>query len=353
MWYHSKPKPAECILFWSYLKHFLGAGLPLVLAFHHLARVFRRKPWPGILQRIESNLLSGKKLAASLAAEKHIFNDDVIAMIKIAEQKGNYPEIIDMIIDHQKWQLQTQQTIRSALRYPLILLGIMGGLFYIILNQIVPQLRIYLASLGIEDLPIATRILIQVSEIAPYVLILLVSCGGIVFLTFKGRWDWLKAYRCFFERCLIHVPGVGHLYDRLVIIAFVRVLAILLDSGVDLLVSLHQAIKVVSSSWRAEQLSRGKDQLIQGEKLSMALKEVLKHYPALGMLFDLGEKTGRLPAILIEYVTFEMGQFRGEVDRRVQGLQPLLIMIMGTILIWVVISILLPIYDQMNVSGIQ
>lgn len=353
MWYHSKPKSTEVILFWSYLKHFLSAGLPLVLAFHHLIKVLSGKPWPDILKRIEANLLSGKKLASSLAMEKHIFSNDVIEMIKIAEQKGNYPEIIDMIIDYQKWQLHTRQTISNSLRYPLILLVIMGLLFYIVLNQIVPQLQVYLASLGIHDLPVATKILIKVSEVAPYILVFFVSFGLFILFIFKVKGAWSIKYRRFFERYMRWVPGFGRLYDKLAIITFIRVLAILLNSGVDLLVSLHQAIKVVSNSWRAEQLNRGKDRLIQGEKLSMALKDVLKHYPALGMLFDLGEQTGRLPAILTEYVEFEMVQFKAEVDQRVQGIQPLLIMIMGSILIWVVISILLPMYDQIDVWGMR
>lgn len=353
MWYRSKPKSTEVILFWSYLKHFLSAGLPLVLAFHHLAKVLLRKPWPDILRRIEISLLSGKKLASSLAKERHIFNDDIIEMITIAEKKGNYPEIIDMIIDYQKWQLQTQQTIRNSLRYPMILLGVMGLLFYLVLNQIVPQLQAYLASLGVHELPIATKILIKVSEIAPYSLIALVSLALFILLAFKIRWPLLIKYRRFFERHLMWVPVFGRLYDRLTIIGFIRVLAILLNSGVDLLVSLHQSIKVVANSWRAEQLSKGKDRLIQGEKLSTALKDVLKYHPALSMLFDLGEQTGRLPIILAEYVEFEMAQFKMEVDRRVQSIQPLLIMIMGSILILVVISILLPMYEQMDVWGIR
>lgn len=353
MWYRSKPKATEVILFWSYLKHFLSAGLPLVLAFHHLAKVLLKKPWPDILKRIEVSLLSGKKLASSLAAERHIFRSDVIEMISIAEKKGNYPEVIDMIIEYQKWQLQTRQTIRSSLRYPMVLLGIMGLLFYIVLNQIVPQLQAYLTSLGIHDLPVATKILIKISEVVPYGLAVLVSLGLFVLLTFKARGTLLIKYRRFFERHLIWIPGFGHLYDKLAIIAFTRVLAILLSSGVDLLVSLHQAIKVVPNSWRAEQLSRGKDRLVQGEKLSIALKDVFRYYPALGMLFDLGEQTGRLPIVLAEYVEFEMIQFRAEVDQRVQSVQPLLIMIMGSILILVVVSILLPMYEHMDAWGVQ
>jgi type II secretory pathway component PulF len=351
MGFLSKPKSTEIILFWSYLKHFLSAGLPLVLVFHHLMKVLSGNPWPSLLNRIERNLLRGQKLSSSLAEEKHIFSNDVIEMIKIAEQKGNYPEIIEMIIDYQKWQLNTRQTLRNALRYPLILLGIMGLLLYVVLNQIIPQLQTYLVSLGLKDLPMATKILIRTSEVFPYVLVFLASAGGAILLIFKAKGAWSIKYRHFFEKYIRWVPGVGRLYDKLAIITFIRVLATLLNSGVELLVSLHQSIKVVSNSWRAEQLTRGKDRLIQGEKLSSALKDVLKHYPALGLLFDLGEQTGRLPSILTEYVEFEMMQFKVEVDQYVQNLQPLMIMIMGSLLTWVVISILLPMYGQIEGLG--
>ncbi|WP_032113817.1 type II secretion system F family protein [Candidatus Paracaedibacter symbiosus] len=348
MWPHSKPKLPEMILFWSYLKHFLSAGLPLVLAFRELAKVLHKKPWPEILGTIELHLLSGQKLSHALSQAKDIFGIDVVEMIAIAEKKGDYPQVISMITEHLKWQLQTRQTIASALRYPSILLGVMGLLFYLVCQHIIPQLQGYLASLGIHELPLSTRLLLSFATVVPHVMAGVLGLGIISYLTLKLKVPNLESYRLFFQKQLLHLPGFGRLYDKLIMVTFIRVFTILLDSGVDVLISLHQAIKVVPNRWRAFQLQEGKNRLIQGEKLSIALRDVLKRHPTLGVLFDLGEQTGRLPMILAEYVEFEMAQFKIEVDRRIQSIQPVLIMIMGTILIWVIVSILLPMYAQIG-----
>lgn len=353
MWLHRKPKLPETILFWNYLKHFLGAGLPLVLAFHRLTKVLVKKPWPQVLGRIELGLLSGKKLSHSLAQEKNIFNPDIIEMIAIAEKKGNYPEIIAVIIDHLKWQLQTKQSIQNALRYPLVLVIIMGIIFYLVLQYIVPQLQEYLTSMGTHELPLATKILLNVSRGAPFFFVFIGLIVFFILLSFKLDRGFFKKTRRFCEKKMLQIPVVGPLYDKLIIINFVRVLAILLDSGVDLLVSLHQSIRIVPNAWRVEQLEKGKNKLIQGEKLSLALKEVLKHHPALSLLLDLGEQTGQLPVILTEYVVFEMAQFKIDVDQRIQSLQPILILIMGGMLIWVVVSILLPMYNQIGIWSLS
>ena len=273
-------------------------------------------------------------------------------MIVIAEKKGNYPEVIGVIVEHLKWQLQTKQSIRNALRYPLILVVIMGLIFYLILKYIIPQLQEYLISMGTTELPMATQILLAVSNLAPVFFALLGGVGLYIFVSFKINKGVFKKSRRFFEKKGLQIPIIGPLYDKLLIINFVRVLAILLDSGVDLLVSLHQSIKIVPNAWRVEQLERGKDRLIQGEKLSVALNDVLKHHPALGLLLDLGEQTGQLPVILTEYVGFEMAQFKIDVEQKIQSLQPLLILIMGGMLIWVVVSILLPMYDQIGGGGL-
>lgn len=353
MWQRSKPKLPEIILFWNYLKHFLDAGLPLVLAFHQLAKVLVKKPWPQVLGRIEVGLLSGKKLSQSLAEETYTFKSDVVEMIAIAEKKGNYPDIITVIVAHLQWQLQTKQSVHNALRYPIILIFIMGVIFYLILQHIVPQLQEYLNAMGSHELPLATKILLLVSSVAPYGFATIGLLGVFVLLSFKVNMPIFKKSRWFLEKQLLRMPIIGRLVDKLIIINFIRVLSILLDSGVDLLVSLHHSIKVVPNVWRAAQLEKGKSRLIQGEKLSVALRDVLKHYPALSLLLDLGEQTGKLPVILNEYVVFEMAQFKSEVDQRIQSIQPMLILIMGGMLIWVVISILLPMYDQMGTWGLS
>lgn len=352
MWQRSKPKLPEIILFWNYLKHFLDAGLPMVLAFHQLAKVLVKKPWPQILKRIEIGLLSGKKLSQSLAEEKYVFKTDVGEMIAIAEKKGNYPDVIAVIVAHLKWQLQTRQSIHNALRYPIVLMFIMCVIFYLILHHIVPQLQEYLAAMGHQSLPLATQILLMVSSAAPFGFITMSLFGLFVFLSFKINLSVFKKSRWFLEKQVLRMPVVGRLVDKLMIINFIRVLSILLDSGGDLLVSLHQSIKVVPNAWRAAQLEKGKNRLIQGEKLSTALSDVLKRHPALSLLLDLGEQTGKLPVILNEYVVFEMAQFKNEVDQRIQSIQPLLILVMGGMLIWVVISILLPMYDQRGTWGL-
>lgn len=352
MWQRPKPKLPEVILFWSYLKHFLDAGLPLVLAFHQLTKVLVKKPWPQLLKRIEMSLLSGKKLSQSLAEEKTIFKTDIVEMITIAEKKGNYPDIIAVIVAHLKWQLQTKQSIHNALRYPIVLTFIMCVIFYLILHHIVPQLQEYLTAMGHQSLPLATQILLMISSAAPFGFMAIGLFGLFVFLSFKIKMAIFKKSRWFLEKQLLRMPVVGRLVDKLIIINFIRVLFILLDSGVDLLVSLHQSIKVVPNSWQAAQLEKGKNRLIQGEKLSIALSDVLKRHPALSLLLDLGEQTGKLAIILNEYVVFEMAQFKNEVDQRIQSIQPLLILLMGGMLIWVVISILLPMYDQMGMWGL-
>ena len=352
MWQRSKPKLSEIILFWNYLKHFLDAGLPLVLAFHQLTKVLVKNPWPKTLRRIEVGLLSGKKLSQNLAEEKSIFKSDVVEMIAIAEKKGNYPDIITVIVAHLKWQLQTRQSIHNALRYPLILTLIMSIIFYLIIQHIVPQLQEYLAAMGNQELPLATQILLMIANIAPFGFIVIGACGLLVVLSFKVNVSIFKKSRWFLEKQLLRIPMIGRLVDKFIIINFIRMLSILLDSGVDLLVSLHQSIKIVPNVWRAAQLEKGKNRLIQGEKLSAALSDVLKHHPALSLLLDLGEQTGKLPVILNEYVMFEMTQFKSEIDQRIQSIQPLLILIMGGMLIWVVISILVPMYDQMGSWGL-
>lgn len=347
-WRFSKPDLSEMILFWSYLKHFLSAGLPLVLAFRELNKVLVRKKWPQVLGMIERRLLSGQKLSQALNEGKGMFAADIIEMIAIAEKKGDYPRIVSLIIEYQKWQLETKQAIAAALRYPTILVSVLGILFYLVCQHIIPQLRDYLFSFGIHELPLVTRLLFHFAKAVPILMGAVLVIAACIYFILKTSFPTLMKCRLFLEKQLLYVPGMGRLYDRLIMLNFIRILAILLDSGIDMLVSLHQAIKVVPNGWRVSQLQEGKNRLIQGKKLSLALADVLKRHPTLGMLLDLGEKTGRLPAILGEYVEFEMAQFKIEVNRRVQSIQPILIMIMGTLLIWVVSAILLPMYEQVG-----
>lgn len=347
----SKLSLSEMILFWNYLKHFLGAGLPLIFAFQRLTRILKGKAWTVVLQKIEFGLLSGKTFSQALEESKENFDREVIEMIAIGEKRGNYPEIIGLIVDHLKWQLDTKKSVKNALRYPLILIIILGVIFYLILHHIVPQLSSYLGAMGKRDLPFSTHLLLAMSQIAPFVLGILGGMGIVVFVGLKGTGPFFSKTRRLIEKYVLKLPIIGPLYDRFIVISFIRMLALLLESGVDILVSLHHSIKIISNSFVVEQLEKAKHQLIQGEKLSFAVKEVFSHHPALLLLVDLGEQTGNLPHILHEHARFEMAQFQNDVAHRIQALQPFLILIMGGLLIWVVLAILLPMYDQIGQGG--
>jgi general secretion pathway protein F len=320
-----KVKTAELAHMTRQLSTLLGANIPLVDALAALQEQVDNPFLRKSISQIKDKVMEGRRMADAMKSFPDVYDDLYIYMIQAAESSGALEQVLDRLADFTESQAILKSKVTSALMYPIIMSIVGFSLMMYLLVSVVPKI------VGIfEDaeaiLPLPTRILMVSSSFAQsYWYLIILGIGAIIY-----SWS-LKA------------PVFGELFRKIAISRFSRTLATLLRSGVQLLPALDIVKNVVNNVVLTEAIDNTKASVKEGESIAEPLRRSGQFPPMLIHMIAVGEKTGGLE-LMLEKVA---DSYDGEVDTTVGTLttllEPLMILVMGGVVSFIVLSILLPI----------
>lgn len=342
---HQRLRPTELAVFTRQFATLARAGLTieeclqLAIAQSRSARARR------ILAAVRARLLEGQSLANSLGAFPQAFSELYRAMIAAGEQSGRLTEVLERLADYLEQREALRQKVLLALLYPLLVTIVAFAVVGLLLVYVVPQVARVFENTG-QTLPGLTRALIALSQfVRTSSWLWLAALFGLVVAirqvlrhpSMRQRWQAL----------LLRLPLLGRLRRTLEAARFADTLGILVASGVPLLNALQATLRVIRllpMHAAAEQVVRD---VSEGQTLAHALgKHPLLFPPLLVHLTASGESSGRLDTMLARAAE----ALAREMDNWVKGLtallEPLLILVMGGIVLFVVLAILLPIFEM-------
>ncbi len=338
-------KPMEVAMMTRQLSTLLSAGFPLVSA---LAALIPQTPSPRfkrVLSRIKDAIEEGSSFAAALAQYPEIFSQIYINMVDSGESSGTLELVLQRLADISERQQQLLQKIRSAMAYP-ILMSIVGVLIlFFLLTYIVPSMTSIFSDMG-QQLPAPTRFLIATSKFLKNWWWMLLS--GIA-LTVYGVHRFKKTargkYR--FDKIALSLPMVGSLTRKLAVSRFSRTLGTLLENGVSLLPALHIVKNVVGNQLIADMIEHAAEEVEKGNSLGKSLDAPPHLFPSISIqMVQVGEQSGDMETMLNKVGDM----FENEIEAAVTGLtallEPAIILIMGVIVAFIVLSICLPIFEM-------
>jgi type IV pilus assembly protein PilC len=335
-----KKIPAEeMIEFWAYLGHLTGSALPLIQALDIIASLVKTPSFKKIIYDMIHQLTQGESFSDAIRSHPRIFSPSVFQLVGLAEQIGHYSFIFCRLEEQERWRYQAKNLIKNALRYPLILCGILVLFIILLIGWLIPNLKGYLFLIGKKELPLVTKILIFVGDHAFLALLCLFGMVfvGLVWSIVRRRFD-LKPFR-------YSLPGIGILLYRLQIINFGHNLGILLKARVDILSALYHSAESLSCPWLKKSLLRQEALLVSGHPLSQALIPILGYNMGLTRILVIGETSGDLADLLVRFTEFDLRQTQQTLKSLLEFLQPLMLIIMGGLLAWTIAAVLFPLYD--------
>lgn len=340
-----KIKDTDLIEFWSYLAHLTGSQIPLVQALGIIENLTRSSLLKKIIHGIILFLHEGKLLSDALEKYPSDFSPSTIQLVRLAEHTGTYSKIFQRLEEQGKWALEVKQLVRQSLRYPLILLGVLSIFIAVLIIWVIPSFKSYLGMLPQKELPILTTLLIFMGDHMKamgffFIFFILAGIGIIVMRRHLNR----KPLR-------YTIPRLGNLLYRLETLNFGHHFGVLLKARIDVLTALFHAAQTVNCPWLQNKLLQQESFLIQGLSLSQTLPETLGKKVGVSSMIIAGEKSGNLADLLIKSTQFELNQTQRQLKIFLELLQPLLVIFMGILLAWVMLAILLPIYDSFELAG--
>jgi general secretion pathway protein F len=285
----------------------------------------------------------GAPLSSSLAQYPNAFSPLYIAMIRAGEDSGNLPEVLLRIADHRAKQEEMLSRFRMAMAYPILMMLVGLGTIVFMLTYVMPRLMDIFVNLG-QRLPLPTRILIATSDfLRQWWFWILVVLG--LFILVARREARTKTGKLSLSLLTLYLPLFGRFVLKAELSRFSRTMELLIKSGIPILKAISVAIPVMDNEIIKNHLRKSYQELEGGGSFGRSLKNS-KVFPLfMTNLIIVGEESGRLEEALAEVA----GAYERDTDEamRVMAslLEPLMILVMGLIVGFIVVSMLLPIFE--------
>jgi len=323
----------------------IGAGIPLVEALTALVDQIEHPRLKRIMGVVKQKVNEGSSLAAALGENPKVFGDLYVNMIRAGESSGALDVVLVRLADFTESQAQLRNKIIGAMLYPAIMVVVGFAIVGILFAVVIPKVTKIFDDMNVT-LPWTTRLLIGVSTIVQnyWYLILL----GIP-LSLYGARRWLRTPRgtAFWDRTQLRVPVLGDLIRMLAISRFAKTLSTLLASGVPLLTAMDIVRNIVTNTLLSSVIDNARDAIREGESIAAPLKRSGQFPPLVYHMIAIGERSGQLEEMLSNVARSYEAQVEMRIGALTSLLEPVMIVLMGGGVAFIVFSILMPIM-QLN-----
>lgn len=326
------------------------AGIPLVESLSALIEQCEKEKLKAVVSQVRQKVNEGSSLAAAMAEHPEAFSDLYINMIKAGESSGNLDIVLLRLTEFLDGQLGLQQKLIAAAVYPLLMVVLGSFIVAYLMASVVPKVTQIFDDQE-AALPFITQVLIFFSDvIAGYWWLILMAIGGAIYgfrkwkVTPKGHYKW--------DRFVLKMPIFGDLVRMIAVSRFAKTMSTLLASGVPLLGALDIVKNILGNVILIDVIEKARLNIREGESVAGPLKRSGEFPPMVTHMIAVGERTGELESMLQSVAEAYDQQVSSRVAALTSLLEPLMIVVMGGAVGFIVFAILLPIL-KMNEAFTQ
>lgn len=333
-------------LFTRQLSTLQDAGLPILRSL----RILENQSKPGVLKNTLAEVIedieSGGTLSEAMAKHPKAFDRLYCNMIKAGEAGGALEAILQRLADFKEKAQTLKRRIKGAMVYPLVVIFVACVIVGLILYFIIPKFEKIFADFGV-DLPGMTVFLIDAShvviEYAPIVIASPILLWIMIKLMYRNR---TGAYIC--DRILLWIPVLGQIAEKSTVARTMRTLGTLVQAGVPILESLNIVRDTAGNAVFERAFTRVYDSIREGDTIAQPLKEARVVDDIVVNMIDVGEETGDLDTMLMKISDNYDEEVEVLVDSLVSLLEPMLIVVLGGIIGFIVIALFLPLIQLIS-----
>jgi general secretion pathway protein F len=320
----------------------VGAGIPLVDGLRALTEQVENARLKSVVGQVRDRVNEGASLADALA-QTRAFSDLYVSMVRAGEAGGALEKVLDRLADYLEAQVRLQNKVVSIMIYPSIMLAFAVFVVGVLVTVVLPQITELLLSLD-QPLPFYTRWIIESSEFARgwWWAVCVVLVGAVVALrafirTERGRAAW--------DRFKLKLPVVGRTVRLIAISRFTRTLSTLLSGGLPIVRALDTAREVANNVVLGEAIDRARESITEGASIAQPLRASGEFPPLVTHMIEVGERSGELEAMLSKVAETYDEQVETMVTRLTALLEPMLILIMVGIVVFIILATLVPLLN--------
>lgn len=349
-WFQPRIKTADLALLTRQLATLIAAALPVEQALLAVAEQTEKNHLQKILMAVRSKVVEGYSLADGMREFPRVFADLYCAMVAAGEKSGHLDEVLERLADYTEQRQAMKSQILQASVYPIILTLVAFGVVGFLLAVVVPEIVDQFQDMGAE-IPAITQVLIQLSDFAQaygLYIILALATATVIFI----RCLQFPAFQYRVHSMLLQAPVIGKLVRGVSTARFARTLSILTASAIPLLEGLLITAQVMGNVRMKEVVELAADDLREGSSLRAALNKSRMFPPMMLHMIASGEKSGELEQMLSRCADNQDNEFSNTVNVSLKIFEPLLIVSMAAIVLFIVLAIITPIMNLNQQIGL-
>ena len=343
----SKVPRQDLINFCFHLEQLSGAGVPIVEGLIDLRESTENLRFREVVGGLVETIEGGKSLSQALADYPEVFSKVMVSLVRSGEQTGKLSEVLKSLAETLKWEDELHAQTKKLMMYPAFVGSTVLVVTMFLMIYLVPQMTGFIRNMG-QEIPLQTRILIHVSNF-------FVGYWWLVILAPIALWFGLKtaaktnpsvAYAL--DHLKLRVPLLGPILRKIILSRFASSFAMMYSSGITVLDAIRSSEEIVGNRPLENALRSAGQQIAEGKGLTLAFTDVGLFPPLVIRMLRIGENTGALDRALLNVSYFYNREVRESIGKVQALIEPVMTIVLGLILGWVMLSVLGPVYDSIS-----
>ena len=337
-----KVNAKELAIFFRQFSVMIDAGLPLVQCLEIMANNQENLTFQKVLTDVRSKVESGSTLANAMREHPKTFDTLTVNMVEAGETGGILDTILQRLAGYVEKAVRLKAAVKSALIYPLAVLGIAGIIITLLLWKVVPIFANMFASMGV-DLPLPTKIVVGLSGFIGNFGWIVIVLGVAAFYAFKSVYKTENG-RFAIDKAMLRLPVIGTLLRKIAVARFTRTLGTLITSGVPLLEAMSITARTSGNAVVERAIMGVRKAVEEGRTIAEPLKESDVFPNMVVQMIAVGEQTGAMDAMLQKIADFYEQEVDAAVGDMLTMLEPIIISFLGVTIGGIVISMYMPMF---------
>jgi type IV pilus assembly protein PilC len=337
----------DLISFCFHLEQLTTAGVPVLDGLVDLRESVEnprfREVASGLIEAIEG----GKNLSAALAEFPELFSKVFVSLVRSGEQTGKLPQVLKSLTESLKWEDELAAHTKKLVMYPAFVGSIVVLVTFFLMIYLVPQMTGFIRNMG-QDVPLQTRLLIWVSEFFVNYWWAILAAPFVIWTSVAVATKRSEAVQYALDHYKISMPLIGPILRKLILTRFASSFAMMYSSGITILDAIRSCEEIVGNKPLERALKHVGREIADGKNMTAAFEDVGLFPPLVIRMLRIGENTGALDTALLNVSYFFNREVKEAIGKLQAMIEPVLTLLLGAILGWVMLSVLGPVYDAIS-----
>ena len=337
----------DLINFCFHLEQLASAGVPIVEGLIDLRESTENLRFREVVGGLVETIEGGKSLSQALADYPEVFSKVMTSLVRSGEQTGKLSEVLKSLAETLKWEDELAEQTKKIMMYPAFVGSIVLLVTFFLMIYLVPQMTGFIRNVG-QEIPLQTRLLIHVSDFLVGYWWLVISAPIVLWVGIKSAAKTNPSLAYAIDDLKLRVPLIGPILRKIILSRFASSFAMMYSSGITVLDAIRSSEEIVGNRPLENALRSAGQQIAEGKGLTMAFTDVGLFPPLVIRMLRIGENTGALDRALLNVSYFYNREVRESIGKVQALIEPVMTIILGLILGWVMLSVLGPIYDSIS-----